>query len=81
MAAKLYTGTSSLTERSDTPFTTVHRSGLAVRSDGTVAACTATAGDAQVVATAGPGDSYAAWTDKTGSLDDTAAVAAVEWIE
>jgi hypothetical protein len=71
-AAKFYQGP-SLTYRSDLPFEGVNVGGLAVRDNGDVFAGADEAGS-DLVARATNADSYATWTDLTGSLNTAKAI-------
>jgi len=68
VATQFYQGIDILTYRSDLPFERVEVDGMVARDDGMVFAGSGVAG-AQLVARTTAADSYAAWTNLTGSLN------------
>jgi hypothetical protein len=68
---RFYSGTTSLTERSDLAITSINRGGLLIRGDDNLSAIVASgnSSDSVVVEQADSTDDYATWTDITDSHD------------
>lgn len=64
---RLYTGSGSLTERSDLTITGIKRGAFVVRSNGSVVAGTSESGDSVVIEQSNSDDTYATWDDLTDS--------------
>lgn len=78
---KFYYGTNALTDRYDMSFTITNPDGLAVRADKTATlGAAAVGGGGEMVEQGGASDSYAAWTDITGSHATDRSVTGLKWV-